>query len=187
MENKVFVPTAQGLVEYCLKMIKEPNIYLWDGNGQYVTTEVVNQLAAKFPDWYTPERKAVRLALADKGIRGWDCIGIIKGYAWNDYHQDNTALYSKENDYSTRTLIKAAKIQGPIEDMPEKPGLVLWKPGHVGVYIGDGQVIDVACVTHATDITHLVGGIQQLPIEATAWTHWLEYPEIDYSEGTKQD
>jgi len=31
MENKVFVPTAQGLVEYCLKMIKEPNIYLWDG------------------------------------------------------------------------------------------------------------------------------------------------------------
>ena len=187
MENKPFVPTAQGLVEYCLKMIKEPNIYLWDGNGQYVTTDIVNELADRFPDWYTPERKAVRLALADKGIRGWDCIGIIKGYAWNDYHQDNTAWYREDNDFGTRRLIQAAKVQGPIDSMPDKPGVILWKPGHVGVYIGDGQVIDVACVTHATDITHLVGGIQQLPIEATAWTHWLEYPGIDYSEETKHD
>ena len=187
MENESFVPTAQGLVEYVKSCMKVPHIYLWDGNGQYVTTELVNELAAQYPDWYTPEKKAVRLTLADKGIRGWDCIGIIKGYVWNDYHQDNTALYSEENDYSTRTLIKAAKIQGPIEDMPEKPGLILWKPGHVGVYIGDGQVIDVACIIHATDITHHVGGIQQLPIEATAWTHWLEYPGIDYSEETKHD
>ena len=182
METKSFVPTAQGLVDYVKACMKIPHIYLWDGNGEYLTTELVNELAAKFPDWYTPEKKAVRLTLADKGIRGWDCIGIIKSYIWNDYHQDNTALFSEEENYSTRTLIKAAKVQGPIEDMPEKPGLILWKPGHVGVYIGDGQVIDVACIIHATDITHHVGGIQQLPVEATHWTHWLEYPGIDYSE-----
>lgn len=58
----------------------------------------------------------------------------------------------------------------------------MWKPGHVGVYIGDGQVIEVTCISHKTDITHLVGGIEQHPIEAVGWTHWLEYPGIDYSE-----
>ena len=182
MENKVFHPTAQGLVEFVKACKKVPHIYVWDANGQYVTTELINQLAEKEADWYTPERKAVRLALADKGIRGWDCIGIIKGYAWNDYHQDNTAWYREDNDFNTRELIKAAKVQGTLDTMPDKPGLVVWKPGHVGVYIGDGQVIEVTCISHKIDITHLVGGIEQHPIEAVAWTHWLEYPGIDYSE-----
>ena len=37
MENKVFHPTAQGLVELVKACKKVPHIYVWDGNGQYVT------------------------------------------------------------------------------------------------------------------------------------------------------
>lgn len=51
MENKVFHPTAQGLVEFVKACKKVPHIYVWDANGQYVTTELINQLAAQYPVW----------------------------------------------------------------------------------------------------------------------------------------
>ena len=148
METKNFVPTAQGLVDYCLEMMKKPHIYVWAGNGEYVTTELIEHFAAKYPDWYTPEKKAVRLTLADKGLRGWDCFGLIKSYIWNDYHQDNTDWYIESFDKSTRELLEWAEEKGEIGTMPEIPGLCVWKPGHVGVYIGDGKTIEITCGWH---------------------------------------
>ena len=180
METKTFVPTAQGLVDYCLEMMKTPHLYVWAGNGEYVTTELIKHFAEKYPDWYTPEKTAVRLTLADKGLRGWDCFGLIKSYIWNDYHQDNTGWYNESFDKSTRELFEWSEEKGEIDTIPEIPGLCVWKPGHVGVYIGEGKAIEMTCGWHATDITHTVGGIQILPLEEGGWTHWLKCPYIQY-------
>ena len=179
MENKSFTPTAEGLVEYVLKMKDVPHIYLWGGIGQYLTTELIEELAEQFPDWYTPEKKAVRLTLADKGIRGWDCFGLFRSYVWNDYHQGNTEYFFKELDYSTHVLIEAAEVKGPIEEMPDKPGIILWKKGHVGVYIGNGEVLEMTA-SHKADITKLIGGIQIRTVEEGGWTNWLQCPYVQY-------
>ncbi len=173
--------TAQGLVEYAKRCKTTPHIYVWDANGEYITDELLDMLSAKYPDWYTPERLSVRRQLANRGIRGWDCIGMIKSYVWGDYSQINSSGYSLESDFCTRTLIEEKLVKGDIETLPEKPGLVLWKKGHVGVYIGDGQVIE--CTTRAFDNPNkfdLIGGVQQRPITNCAWECWLEYPGINY-------
>ncbi len=175
-----FVPTAQGLVDYCRRMMTTPHLYVWAAEGEYVTTEIINYFAEKYPSGYTPEKKAIRLALANRGIRGWDCFGLIKSYIFNDYHQGNTDWYIKSFDRTTTQLFEWAEEKGTIDTIPEIPGLCVWKPGHVGVYAGNGMAIEVTCKWNATDTTHLVGGIQELPLEDGEWTHWLKCPYIKY-------
>lgn len=178
-EQKKFIPTAEGLVEYVKKCMHEPHVYVWDTSGEYITDVLLDRLATKY-DWYTPERLGVRRILAGRHLRGWDCIGLIKSYVWGDYHQENTALYTPESDFCTRTLIEQELVKGDIGTLPERPGLILWKKGHVGIYIGDGNVIECTIRNPKTNRDDLLGGIVQTKVSDVEWTYWLEYPGILY-------
>lgn len=80
-----------------------------------------------------------------------DCVGLIKGYSWYD------------------TTTKQIKIGS--NGMPDIPGLAVWHDGHIGVYIGNGEVIQVA---------NTLDGIMRGSINSTRWTHWLKIPYINY-------
>lgn len=58
-----------------------------------------------------------------------------------------------------------------ITDMPDTPGLAVWKSGHIGVYIGNGEVIE------AMDTRY---GVVKTKLQGRGWTHWLEVPGIKY-------
>ena len=64
-----------------------------------------------------------------------------------------------------------ASRKGSIETMPDTPGLAVWKSGHIGVYIGNGEVIE------ARDTRY--GGVKT-KLQGRGWTHWLEVPGIKY-------
>lgn len=55
--------------------------------------------------------------------------------------------------------------------MPNTPGLAVWKSGHIGVYIGNGEVIE------AMDTRY---GVVKTKLQGRGWTHWLEVPGIKY-------
>ena len=57
--------------------------------------------------------------------------------------------------------------------MPELKGLILYKTGHVGVYIGNGKVIECTLGSRGD-------GVVETNISAVKWTHWLKLPEITY-------
>ncbi len=172
--------TSDGLVDFVKKCRFSPHVYVWDANGQILTHELLDFLIANYKDWYTEERVAIRRSLCNRNIRGWDCIGLIKSYVWHDYCQQNTKYYSVESDLCTRTLIEQDLEKGDISTLPEIPGLVLWKKGHVGVYIGDSQVIECTIRNPSTGQPELVGGIIQTNIYDVEWTTWLKYPGIKY-------
>ena len=51
-------------------------------------------------------------------------------------------------DYGADQMYRACKNAGvlnedygPISTLPELPGLMLWKSGHAGVYIGGGYIV----------------------------------------------
>ena len=46
--------------------------------------------------------------------------------------------------------------------------------------MGGGRVIDMSLRWHVKDTTHLIGGIQENPLEYGGWTHWLKCPYIKY-------
>ena len=61
--------------------------------------------------------------------------------------------------------------KGSIETMPDTPGLAVWKSGHIGVYIGNGEVIE------AMDTRY---GVVKTNLQGRGWSHWLEVPGIKY-------
>lgn len=78
-------------------------------------------------------------------------------------------------DYSANqmyrdTLAKGA-AHGTIVDMPEIPGLVLWKEGHTGVYIGGGYAVEAMSTGR---------GVCKTKVDERGWQAWYKLPYIDY-------
>ena len=57
------------------------------------------------------------------------------------------------------------------DTIPDTPGLAVWKPGHIGVYIGNGEVIEAMGTKY---------GVVKTQLQGRGWTHWLEIPYIAY-------
>lgn len=68
---------------------------------------------------------------------------------------------------------KAGAEVGPIENMPETPGLFLYKPGHAGIYIGNGRAIEARGFDEDIARTKVAG---------RGWTNWAKLPFVRYGE-----
>ena len=79
------------------------------------------------------------------------------------WHRDGGCLRTEMHYNATR--------KGTIDTIPEVPGLAVWKSGHIGVYIGDDQVIEAMGTKY---------GVVKTQLQGRGWTHWLEIPYINY-------
>jgi hypothetical protein len=70
-------------------------------------------------------------------------------------------------------LYNAATEKGPISTMPEIPALIVHSTGHVGIYIGDGYVIEAMGTRYGVVKTRVVN---------RNWTGWCKSPYITYVE-----
>ena len=43
-------------------------------------------------------------------------------------------------DVTANGMFDAATVKGTIDTIPEVPGLAVWHQGHIGIYIGNGEV-----------------------------------------------
>lgn len=108
------------------------------------------------------------------GRRTADCVGLIKGYGWYD-NTSGTIKYGTNGmkDVTADGMYAAATEKGTIDTMPDIPGLAVWYEGHIGVYIGNGYVIQAA---------NTYDGVIKTAITSSGWTHWLKIPYINYVE-----
>ena len=74
-------------------------------------------------------------------------------------------------DIGANQMYYNARESGPISTMPDIPGLAVWHEGHIGVYIGGGQVVEAMGTKYGVVKTELAG---------RGWTHWLKVPYINY-------
>ena len=65
-----------------------------------------------------------------------------------------------------------ATVKGSMDAMPDTPGLAVWMEGHIGVYIGGGEVIEASGTKKGVIKTQLAG---------RGWQAWLEVPYISYN------
>ena len=72
----------------------------------------------------------------------------------------------------TEELLAESPLSGPIETIPDIPGLGVYTFGHVGIYVGDGMVIDARTET---------SGVGYDSVEYETWTNWFEIKGVDYS------
>ena len=108
------------------------------------------------------------------GGRTADCVGLIKGYGWFNTENDQIEIGANGiPDIGANTMYENASEKGTIDTIPEIPGLAVWHEGHIGVYVGNGEVVQAA---------NTEAGVIRGSLANTAWTHWLKVPYIRYIE-----
>lgn len=106
------------------------------------------------------------------GKRTADCVGLIKGYGWYDAETGNIIVGSNGMaDVGANGMYQAATGKGTIDTMPDVPGLAVWHDGHIGIYIGNGEVIEAM---------NTLRGVTRTNLKGREWSHWLQIPYISY-------
>lgn len=159
--------TNEGLVAYAMAQLGKP--YWYGTYGQIGTEALHKSKAAQYPKYY--KRSSYKQGWAHQyGARVHDCVGLIKGYLWSDT-PTSAPKYNAAQDLSADGMIKACKTKGKIKNMPEVIGLLVHYKGHIGVYIGNGWVIEARGHNY---------GVVKTKLTERKWTSWGYCPFISY-------
>jgi len=171
--------------------------------GHVLTESSIKDLSEDYSKWYQDKNPTSNKTnkdhlkeYADKDYFGFDCICLVKGILWgwqgdlNHYrggaqplsngvpdeteseYIDNICTHVVENDFSN--LI---------------PGEFLWKPGHCGIYIGNGLAVD-STNTPPQDgvaITAVANMGSKAGYVSRSWTKHGQLPYVDYDSKTIGD
>lgn len=144
--------------------------YVWGTYGLVLTEKLLQSKINQYPDMVGGKADYIRRTWL-KG-RTADCVGLIKGYGWYDPATGEINYGSNGmQDVTAGGMYDAARVKGPISTIPETPGLAVWMPGHIGIYIGNGEVIEAQSTRNGVKKTKLAG---------RGWHAWLEVPYINY-------
>lgn len=167
--------TGNDLVIYATYQLGKP--YWYGTFGQIATAALYTQKSKQYSDMYNKWPK--ESFVVQYGQKVHDCSGLVKGLFMTPdaLTQPNApAVYDSKYDWSANGLIEACEEQGPISLLQEIPGLILWKNGHVGIYVGGGNVIEAK--GHAY-------GVIRSKLSDTNWVRWGKCPYLDYSSKPK--
>ena len=159
--------TGQGLKEYAIAQLGKP--YWWGTFGQVADGALYAKKKKQYP------RKYIEADYPKQyGQRVHDCVGLIKGYRWSDT-PESTPKYVGAQDVSVEGLYAQCTQRGAITSLPEKPGVCVFMAGlgHVGVYIGGGEVVEA--MGHAY-------GVVKTKLAGRGWAYWGMPEWISYED-----
>lgn len=156
--------TAEGLIAYAKEQLGKP--YWYGTFGQTASKELYDQKKRQYPARYEWEYDGTEQKVHD-------CAGLVKGYLWSD--DGDEPVYDPSQDKSANALYTACKTKGEIATMPDVPGLLVFYPGHVGVYIGGGEVIEARGRRY---------GVCKTKLADRSWKTWGYCPYISYERKT---
>lgn len=164
------VKTNLGLVAFCNNALDGGTGYVYGTLGQVCTKDLLDQCAKRYPANNLAGGEMRLLGNKWIGRRVTDCIGLLKYYVMSESYGQNPQYISKYDQSANGAFSNAAE-KGPISSLPEMPGICLHMPGHFGVYIGNGDVIEARGTAY---------GVVKTRLKDRPWTHWFKSPWIEY-------
>jgi len=159
--------TNIGLVEYCEAQVGRP---YWFGTfGQMASEHLYDLKRRQYPRMYVSSDFP-----SQYGRKVHDCVGLIKGYMWTMGPDSVSPQYCSNgmSDVSADMLFTRCKKKSTVmAQMPDIPGIAVFMRGHVGVYVGNGEVIEAR--GHAY-------GVVKTQLKARKWQKWAFLPFIQY-------
>ena len=165
--------------------------YIWGGIGLPITEATLQRAANQYSKNITKGYVSdARRYLNQRNAFYFDCVGMVKAILWG-WNGDSTktyggATYSSNGvpDISADQMI--TKCSGVSTDFSNiQVGELLWKSGHVGIYIGNG--LGVECTPswkNGVQIT-AVGNIGSKSGYSTRqWTKHGKLPYVTYTKST---
>lgn len=163
------------LVQWAISAYQNDWGYVMGTFGQVLTVDLLEAKLAQLPDAIGPYEDFIRFNYL--GVRTADCIGLIKGYSWYDPATGNINYGSNGMpDVSADQMYNQASEKGSMSTMPEIPGILVHSPGHIGIYIGNGYVIEAMGTRY---------GVVKTAVGSRNWTGWCKNPYITYVEETE--
>lgn len=169
MTNKEFVSQAKTIVN-C-------NTAYGKGTfGQKWTKTLANQKKKQYPDFYTDSVIASLNKKAEAGtLYVFDCVGLIKGIIWEwekvKYKSNGLDDVSDQGLWDKYCTNKSKDFSNIM------PGEIMHIKGHVGIYIGDGKVIEC---TNKWSKNVLVSSINKGDKYYRAWTEHGKFNLLTY-------
>ena len=149
---------GKGLADFAKSKLGVAYVYAF--KMAMVTLALINQFAGMYPSVYTPSY--IEKAKKKIGQVAVDCSGLISAYTMKIL--GSAQLYAQ------------AYTRLPIANVKDfAVGTVLWKNGHVGVYIGMENGIPM-CV-EAKGINY---GVVKTRVSDTAWKYGLTFSWMTY-------
>lgn len=159
---------------------KYETVYLWGTFGAPLTDSLIRQKAAQYPKRYSEKRKEALRALTEKQPWAFDCVGLIKGILWG-WNADETrsfggAVYQSNGvpDRGASAFANACTEKSTDFDTVEI-GELVYRSGHVGVYVGDGKVVEAT-------LKGKYDGVVITELSEGNWKGHGKLPYLDYTE-----
>ena len=169
-------------VNFCKEVWMRKWVYWYGTYGNECTMSKYESKKKQYPAHYGSGRTKQYMKDIENHKRCADCVGLIKAFFWCDGDPDNLPVYKINNcpDKSANGMYKICEDKGPISTLPDIPGLIVWKDGHIGVYIGDGYAIEM----RGFDYDCKCDLVKNRP-----WTHWGKLPlyMLDYENMPKPE
>ena len=162
--------TARGLASWAEMAWDNRWGYVWGTFGDVLDEDLLEYKLEQFGQKVQEHESVIRKKWMDR--RTVDCAGLIKSYCWYDPGANQIRYGGGDMpDVGTDGFYDLAPEKGPIDTLPETPGLLVYAPGHIGVYVGGGWAVEA--ISHA-------GGVVKTRVADRTWTHWLQCPYIQY-------
>lgn len=157
--------TGKGLAEYAIAQLGKP--YWYGTFGQAANAGLLAEKRQQYPGYYTAGDFPAQF-----GQKVHDCVGLIKGYLWCDT-PDSEPIYKAAQDVAVSGLYMVCPESGSIDTMPDIPGVCVFMRdmSHVGVYVGDGYVVEAT--GHAR-------GVVKTKLAGRGWGLWGKPRWISY-------
>ena len=158
----------------------------WPATAKMIQRATTQGSNAKTNRQWLPQANAIK----DKGFL-FDCVGLIKGILWG-WDGDLSRTYGGAGyacngvpDYDAKKMIDCCReVSTDFSDIV--PGEAVWMDGHIGVYVGEGLVVEATPKWR--------GGVQRSTLANTAgsktlpgtagartWTKHGKLPWVDYT------
>lgn len=172
---------------YIEKAFQSKTAYMWGTFGIKISSSLISQKKKQYPDRYSTARVSELSKKSDGNYWGWDCVGLIKGILWGWIGDSSLpyggAVYGSNDvpDVSVDGMKRCCdNLSSDFTTLC--PGELLFMPDHIGVYVGDGIVVEATLGAFGD-------GVVKTRLAGRGWTHhgkccFLEYETEDENMST---
>ena len=183
-----YVMTADELIKMAKKALKNKSLYVMGGFGAPGTEKNKARYSNNNAYNRQPARQAM-IAATDEKTFFWDCVCLIKGILWG-WTGDSTKVYGGAKhcsngvpDLGADGMFNSHYMKGISKDFTKiKPGAIVHMSGHVGIYIGNGEVIESSPKWENRVQKTYLGNLGFTEGHFRNWTNYGYLPCVDYSK-----